>query len=92
MRQPFPGPGLAIRIMGEVTHDKLEVLRRADHIMCEEIGRLRNKPHQYFAIYTGANSVGVKGDDRTYDGVIAIRAVTTSDFMTCKYTPYLIEC
>lgn len=87
MRQPFPGPGLAIRIMGEVTHDKLEVLRRADHIMCEEIGRLRNKPHQYFAIYTGANSVGVKGDDRTYDGVIAIRAVTTSDFMTCKYTP-----
>lgn len=87
MRQPFPGPGLAIRIMGEVTQDKLELLRRADHIMCEEIERLRIKPQQYFAVYTGAYSVGVKGDDRTYDGVIALRAVTTSDFMTCTYTP-----
>lgn len=86
MRQPFPGPGLAIRVMGEVTKDKLEILRRADHIMCEEIEKLRVKPQQYFAVYTGAYSVGVKGDDRTYDGVIALRAVTTSDFMTCRYT------
>lgn len=86
MRQPFPGPGLAIRIMGEVTRDKLEILRRADHIMCEEIEKLRVKPQQYFVVYTGAYSVGVKGDDRTYDGVIALRAVTTNDFMTCRYT------
>lgn len=63
------GPGLAIRIMGEVTQDKREVLRRADHIMCEEIGRLRVKPQQYFAVYTGAHSVGGKGDDSTYDEV-----------------------
>jgi len=87
MRQPFPGPGLAIRIMGEVTKDKLEILRLADHIMCEEIEKLRVKPQQYFAVYTGAYSVGVKGDDRTYDSVIALRAVTTDDFMTCRYTP-----
>lgn len=85
-RQPFPGPGLAIRVMGEVTQEKLEVLRMADHIMCEEIGKLKKKPQQYFAVYTGAYSVGVKGDDRTYDGVIALRAVNTSDFMTCRYT------
>jgi GMP synthase (glutamine-hydrolyzing), C-terminal domain or B subunit/GMP synthase (glutamine-hydrolyzing), N-terminal domain or A subunit len=86
MRQPFPGPGLAIRIMGEVTKEKLEILRMADHIMCEEIEKLRVRPKQYFAVYTGAYSVGVKGDDRTYDGVIALRAVTTDDFMTCRYT------
>lgn len=86
-RQPFPGPGLAIRIMGEVTEEKLQVLRKADYIMCEEISKLKNKPQQYFAVYTGAHSVGVKGDDRTYDGVIALRAVTTSDYMTCEYTP-----
>lgn len=87
MRQPFPGPGLAIRVMGEVTKEKLEVLRKADYIMCEEIEKLRVKPQQYFAVYTGAHSVGVKGDDRTYDAVIALRAVTTADFMTCRYTP-----
>lgn len=86
-RQPFPGPGLAIRVMGEVTKEKLEIVRMADFIMCEEIGKLRKKPQQYFAVYTGAHSVGVKGDYRTYDGVIALRAVTTSDFMTCRYTP-----
>lgn len=87
LRQPFPGPGLAIRIMGEVTEEKLEVLRRADYIMCDEIDKLKNKPAQYFAVYTGARSVGVKGDDRTYDAVIALRAVITSDFMTCEYAP-----
>jgi GMP synthase (glutamine-hydrolysing) len=86
-RQPFPGPGLAIRIMGEVTQEKLEIVRKADFIMCEEIGKLKRKPQQYFAVYTGARSVGIKGDDRTYDGVIALRAVTTSDFMTCEYAP-----
>jgi len=86
-RQPFPGPGLAIRVLGEVTKEKLEIVRMADHIMCEEIGKLRRKPEQYFAVYTGAYSVGVKGDDRTYDSVIALRAVHTSDFMTCEYAP-----
>ncbi len=84
-RQPFPGPGLAIRIMGEVTEHKLDILRHADHILCDEIKRCKNKPQQYFAVFTDVRSVGVKGDSRTYDYVIAIRAVTTSDFMTCDY-------
>lgn len=84
-RQPFPGPGLAIRVMGEVTEEKLEIVRAADFIMCQEIEKLKHRPQQYFAVYTGARSVGVKGDDRTYDAVIALRAVTTSDFMTCEY-------
>ena len=86
-RQPFPGPGLAIRVMGEVTEEKLECLRQADAILHEELDGLRRKPDQYFAVLTDTRSVGVKGDDRTYDPVIAIRAVTTDDFMTCEYTP-----
>ena len=85
-RQPFPGPGLAIRIMGEVTEEKLEILRAADAILREELDKLRRRPDQYFAVLTDTRSVGVKGDDRTYDPVIAIRAVSTSDFMTCEYT------
>lgn len=84
-RQPFPGPGLAIRVMGEVTEEKLEVLRGADAIFREELDGARRRPDQYFAVLTDTCSVGVKGDDRTYDPVIAIRAVTTSDFMTCEY-------
>lgn len=86
-RQPFPGPGLAIRVMGEVTREKLDILRHADHILCGELSRLRRKPQQYFAVLTGDRSVGVKGDFRTYDHVIALRAVTTNDFMTCEYAP-----
>lgn len=86
-RQPFPGPGLAIRIMGEVTKQKLDILRLADYILCDEMKRYRNKPQQYFAVFTDVRSVGVKGDSRTYDYVIAIRAITTSDFMTCDYAP-----
>jgi GMP synthase (glutamine-hydrolysing) len=86
-RQPFPGPGLAIRVMGEVTEEKLEVLRRADAILRQELDGLKRRPNQYFAVLTDTRSVGVKGDDRTYDAVIAIRAVTTGDFMTCEYTP-----
>jgi len=86
-RQPFPGPGLAIRIMGEVTEEKLNLLRLADYILCDEIKRYKNKPQQYFAVFTGVRSVGVKGDSRNYDYVIAIRAITTSDFMTCEYAP-----
>lgn len=86
-RQPFPGPGLAIRIMGEVTEAKLERLRQADAIFREEVGRLRHRPDQYFAVLTDTYSVGVKSDDRTYDPVVALRAVATTDFMTCEYTP-----
>ena len=86
-RQPFPGPGLAIRVIGEVTGEKLELLRRADAILREELDGSRRKPDQYFAVLTDTRSVGVKGDDRTYDPVIALRAVTTDDFMTCEYSP-----
>jgi len=86
-RQPFPGPGLAIRVMGEVTEEKLKVLRKADAILREELERSRTRPDQYFAVLTDTRSVGVKGDDRTYDPVIAIRAVLTGDFMTCEYAP-----
>jgi len=86
-RQPFPGPGLAIRVMGEVTEEKLELLRAADAILREELDRLKPRPDQYFAVLTDTRSVGVKGDDRTYDPVVALRAVTTGDFMTCEYFP-----
>jgi len=86
-RQPFPGPGLSIRVMGEVTTEKLEILRKADAIAREEIDKLENKPDQYFAVLTDTKTVGVKGDSRTYDPVVAIRAVITSDFMTCEYAP-----
>jgi len=86
-RQPFPGPGLAIRITGEVTQNKLDLLRKADHIVREEIRKLRKKPRQYFAVLMDTRSVGVKGDHRTYDYVVAVRAVETNDFMTCEYSP-----
>ncbi|MCL2226710.1 MAG: glutamine-hydrolyzing GMP synthase [Oscillospiraceae bacterium] len=86
-RQPFPGPGLALRIVGKITFEKLEVLRKADAIVREELDGIRRKPDQYFAVLTDTHTVGVKGDDRTYDPVIAIRAVETGDFMTCEYSP-----
>ena len=86
-RQPFPGPGLAIRIMGQITEQKLDIIRKADAILREEIDPLKTRPDQYFAVLTDTRSVGVKGDDRTYDPVVAIRAVTTDDFMTCGYAP-----
>jgi len=86
-RQPFPGPGLAVRIIGEVTKEKLDVLRRADTILREELDGTKQRPDQYFTVLTGTYSVGVKGDARTYSPVIAIRAVTTGDFMTADYTP-----
>ena len=86
-RQPFPGPGLAIRITGEITQKKLDLLRKADYIVCREIEKQRKKPQQYFAVLTNVRSVGVKGDHRTYDYVVAVRSVETSDFMTCEYTP-----
>ncbi len=86
-RQPFPGPGLAVRIIGEITWEKLELLRQADAIFREEVDRLEKRPSQYFAVLTDLRSVGVMGDGRTYDYTIALRAVTTDDFMTCRYTP-----
>ena len=83
-RQPFPGPGLAIRIIGDITEDKLEILRDADSIFREEIANagLHKNINQYFAVLTNLKSVGVMGDERTYDYTIALRAVETTDFMT----------
>ena len=86
-RQPFPGPGLSIRVMGRVTEEKLELLRNADAIVRQELEKSRRRPDQYFAVLTDTRTVGVKGDDRTYDPVIALRAVITDDFMTCDYAP-----
>ena len=89
-RQPFPGPGLAIRTIGEITKEKLDILRDADAIVREEIGASGVKSDQYFAVITDTKSVGVIGDYRNYGYVIVIRAVSTSDFMTAEYTrlPY----
>lgn len=86
-RQPFPGPGLAIRIMGEVSEDKLAILREADAIFRAEIAKagLDRDVHQYFAVLTNIRSVGVMGDERTYDFTIALRGVTTTDFMTADW-------
>ena len=93
-RQPFPGPGLAIRIIGDITDGKLEILKDADAIFREEIklAGLDKEINQYFAVLTNLRSVGVMGDDRTYDYTIALRAVTTSDFMTAVWSkiPYEI--
>jgi GMP synthase (glutamine-hydrolysing) len=86
-RQPFPGPGLAIRIMGEVTREKLETLRDADYIFREEIAKagLNREIWQYFAVITNSKTVGVQGDFRTYENVIALRAVTSVDAMTADW-------
>lgn len=84
-RQPFPGPGLAVRVLGEVTEEKLSILREADSIVCQEIGRLKNRPDQYFAVLPGIRTVGVTGDERAYNYVIGVRAVMTTDFMTSEY-------
>jgi len=89
-RQPFPGPGLAVRVMGEITFEKLETLRQADAIVRQELDKLEEgRPSQYFAVLTDTLSVGAKDGVRTYDPVVAIRAVTTVDFMTAVYTPLL---
>ncbi len=83
-RQPFPGPGLAIRIIGDITDEKLEILKDADYIFREEIANagLHRNINQYFAVLTNLRSVGVMGDERTYDYTLALRAVETTDFMT----------
>ncbi len=91
-RQPFPGPGLAIRVIGDITEDKLSILKEADYIFREEIANanLDRSINQYFAVLTNLKSVGVMGDERTYDYTVALRAVTTSDFMTAEWSkiPY----
>ena len=91
-RQPFPGPGLAIRIIGEITKEKADLLREADFIFRDEISKAGEDKslNQYFAVLTNTRSVGVMGDGRTYDYTLALRAVTTSDFMTADWAriPY----
>ncbi|MCL2406403.1 MAG: glutamine-hydrolyzing GMP synthase [Defluviitaleaceae bacterium] len=101
-RQPFPGPGLAVRVLGEVTEDKLCVLRQADAIFRGEVEKLEQipvsgqhsvlalvtRPDQYFAVHTGLSSVGVSAEgERRYGAVIALRAIYTKDFMAGTYTP-----
>ena len=85
-RQPFPGPGLGIRIIGEVTAEKVQMVQEADAIWREEIAKAGwdKKVNQYFAALTNMRSVGVMGDERTYDYAVALRAVTTTDFMTAE--------
>ena len=91
-RQPFPGPGLAIRIIGDITKEKADTLREADFIFRDEIAKagLDGGINQYFAVLTNTRSVGVMGDGRTYDYTLALRAVTTDDFMTADWAriPY----
>lgn len=91
-RQPFPGPGLAIRVIGEVTPEKLEIVREADAIFREvlEAGGLKGQVDQYFAVLTDMRTVGVMGDARTYNRTVVLRAVCTEDFMTADFAriPY----
>ena len=91
-RQPFPGPGLAIRIIGDITKEKADTLRQADFIFRDELAAagLEKNPDQYFAVLTNTRSVGVMGDGRTYDYTLALRAVNTDDFMTADWSriPY----
>jgi len=86
-RQPFPGPGLGVRIIGEITREKLHILQEADAIFREEVEADCVPANQYFAVLTNLRSVGVMGDSRTYDYTLALRAVITHDFMTAEYAP-----
>ncbi len=92
-RQPFPGPGLAVRCIGELTGEKLDILREADAIFREELesAGYAKQANQYFAVLTNVQSVGVANDARTYGYVIALRAVQTQDFMTAKVVPLPVE-
>jgi GMP synthase (glutamine-hydrolysing) len=89
-RHPFPGPGLAIRILGAVAEPALDVLRQADAIYLEEIrsANLYDEIWQAFAVLLPVRSVGVMGDERTYDNVVALRAVTSTDGMTADWFPF----
>ena len=91
-RQPFPGPGLAIRVIGDITEEKLSILREADAIFREEmkLAGLDRTTSQFFAVLTDLRSVGVMGDERTYDYTLALRAVQSQDFMTATWSrlPY----
>ena len=91
-RQPFPGPGLGVRILGEISEEKLDILKEADAIFTEEIEKadLIHRPDQYFAVLTESRAVGVKGDARTYGYTVALRSVDTDDFMTAQWSrlPY----
>ena len=91
-RQPFPGPGLAVRIIGDITREKIAILKEADAIFREEVAKagLSRDINQYFAVLTNMRSVGVMGDGRTYDYTVALRAVNTVDFMTVDWSriPY----
>jgi GMP synthase (glutamine-hydrolysing) len=87
-RQPFPGPGLAVRIIGDITDERLEIVRNADAIVREEIDGSKNlapHPWQYFAVLTPVRSVGVMGDGRTYANLVAVRAITSEDGMTADW-------
>ena len=92
MRQPFPGPGLGIRIIGDVTEEKVKIVQDSDAIFREEMKRagLDRAADQYYAALTNVRSVGVMGDERTYDYAVALRSVNTVDFMTADVTeiPY----
>jgi GMP synthase (glutamine-hydrolysing) len=93
-RQPFPGPGLAVRIIGDITPERLRVLREADLRVREEIMKMENhlEVWQYFAVLLPIQSVGVMGDDRTYENVVAVRAVQSRDGMTADWfkLPYTV--
>jgi GMP synthase (glutamine-hydrolysing) len=86
-RQPFPGPGLAVRIIGEVTRERLTLVRAADAIVTGEIdaAELSPRPWQYFAVLTPVKSVGVMGDGRTYGNLVGVRAITSEDGMTADW-------
>jgi GMP synthase (glutamine-hydrolysing) len=92
-RHPFPGPGLAIRCPGVITKDRLDILREADSVYLDQIKKhnLYNYIWQAFAVILPVQTVGVMGDERTYENVLALRAVTSTDGMTADYYPYSHE-